>query len=114
MSSAKEWFDILSPEGKVVGKATRDEVHGNPDLLHAVVHVHIINQHGDLFVQKRASNKDMFPDYWDTAVGGHVNSGETIQDTHFTARHLRSWVSSVINSILHLITSCAIRKRANW
>lgn len=79
MSSAKEWFDILSPEGKVVGKATRSEVHGNPDLLHAVVHVHIINQQGDLFVQKRASNKDMFPEYWDTAVGGHVNCGETIQ-----------------------------------
>jgi len=76
----EEWFDVLSPEGEIIGKAPRSAVHGNPELLHAVVHVHIVNSQGELFLQKRASNKDLFPDRWDTAVGGHVSSGETIEN----------------------------------
>ncbi len=74
----EEWFDIVTPDGKVVGKAPRSAVHGNPDLLHPVVHVHIVNSNGELFLQKRADSKDLYPGYWDTAVGGHVSSGESI------------------------------------
>ncbi len=75
----EEWFDLVTPEGKIIGKAPRSAVHGNPDLLHPVVHVHIINGKGELFLQKRADNKDLYPGYWDTAVGGHVSSGESIE-----------------------------------
>ncbi|RMI26774.1 MAG: NUDIX domain-containing protein, partial [Calditrichaeota bacterium] len=73
-----EWFDLVTPEGKVVGRAPRRLVHGNPQLLHPVVHVHILNSRGELFLQKRADTKDLYPGYWDTAVGGHVRSGESI------------------------------------
>ena len=75
----EEWFDIVTPEGKIIGKAPRSVVHGNPELLHPVVHVHIINSNGELFLQKRSETKDVYPGYWDTAVGGHVSSGETIE-----------------------------------
>lgn len=75
----EEWFDLVTPEGKVIGRAPRRTVHGNPDLLHPVVHVHILNSKGELFLQKRARNKDLYPGYWDTAVGGHVSSGESIE-----------------------------------
>lgn len=74
----EEWFDIVTPDGKVIGKAPRSAVHGNPDLLHPVVHVHIVNSNGELYLQKRADSKDLYPGYWDTAVGGHVSSGESI------------------------------------
>lgn len=77
--AGEEWFDIVTPEGKVVGKAPRSVVHGNPDLLHPVVHVHIVNAAGQLFLQKRSPEKDLYPDRWDTAVGGHVSSGESIE-----------------------------------
>ena len=54
---SEEWFDLVTPKGEVVGKAPRSVVHGNPDLLHSVVHVHIINKEGLLYLQKRAVNK---------------------------------------------------------
>jgi len=76
---AQEWFDVVTPDGKIIGRAPRSVVHGNPELLHPVVHVHILNSRGELFLQKRASNKDLYPDKWDTAVGGHVVSGENIE-----------------------------------
>lgn len=75
----EEWFDIVTPQGKVVGKAPRRAVHGNPQLLHAVVHVHIVNSEGKLFLQKRSPEKDLYPERWDTAIGGHVMSGESIE-----------------------------------
>lgn len=75
----EEWFDIVTPQGQVIGKAPRSAVHGNPQLLHPVVHVHIINSRGELFLQKRAETKDLYPGRWDTAVGGHVSSGESIE-----------------------------------
>ncbi|RPH90099.1 MAG: NUDIX domain-containing protein [Calditrichaeota bacterium] len=74
-----EWFDIVTPEGKVVGKAPRSLCHRNPNLLHPVVHVHVFNSRGELWLQKRADDKDIQPGKWDTSVGGHVSSGEKIE-----------------------------------
>lgn len=74
-----EWFDLVTPEGKIVGKAPRSLCHGNPDLLHPVVHVHVFNSKGELWLQKRAENKKIQPGKWDTSVGGHVACGETIE-----------------------------------
>lgn len=73
-----EWFDIVTPQGKVTGKAPRSLCHGNPNLLHPVVHVHVFNSKGELWLQKRHANKTIQPGKWDTSVGGHVSSGETI------------------------------------
>lgn len=77
---AEEWFDIVDKNGKKIGKAPRSEVHGNPNLLHATVHVHVFNKQGLLFMQKRIKTKYLYPAMWDTAVGGHVNSGEAVKD----------------------------------
>jgi len=76
---ADERFDIVDEQGRVIGNATRREVHGNPSLLHRTVHIHVFDDKGRLFLQKRAAGKDLFPGYWDTAVGGHVDSGETVE-----------------------------------
>jgi len=75
----EEWFDLVSEQGKIVGKAPRSAVHGNPDLLHPVVHLHIFNKNGQLYLQKRAKTKKIQPGKWDTAVGGHIHSGEKVE-----------------------------------
>ncbi len=75
-----EWFDIVTPQGKVVGRAPRTLCHGNPNLLHPVVHVHVFNSKGELWLQKRAKSKKIQPGKWDTSVGGHVSSGEKIEE----------------------------------
>lgn len=47
-------------------------------LLHPVVHLHVFNEKGELYLQKRPMWKDIQPGKWDTAVGGHVDFGEDI------------------------------------
>lgn len=74
-----EWFPVVNEEGKILGKATRDQCHSGSMLLHPVVHIHIFNRHRQLFLQKRSQQKDIQPGKWDTAVGGHVDWGESIE-----------------------------------
>lgn len=76
----EEEFPIVDTEGKTIGKATRKECHSGSKLLHPVIHLHIFDAFGRLFLQKRALNKDIQPGKWDTAVGGHVDYGETVED----------------------------------
>jgi len=68
-----EYFPLVDEWGNVIGKATRQECHSGSFLLHPVVHLHILNNRGELYLQKRVMNKDIQPGKWDTSVGGHVD-----------------------------------------
>lgn len=72
-----ELFPVVDETGRVVGHATRGECHDGSRLLHPVVHLHLFNSRGELYLQKRPAWKDIQPGRWDTAVGGHVDYGET-------------------------------------
>ena len=73
----KERFPIVDEEGRVVGAATRGECHNGSKLLHPVVHLHVFNSRGEVYLQKRPEWKDIQPGKWDTSVGGHIDDGET-------------------------------------
>lgn len=75
-----ECLPIVNDEGTVIGKATRGECHGGSLLLHPVVHLHVYNLQGRLFLQHRPKWKDVQPDKWDTAVGGHIDYGENVTE----------------------------------
>ncbi len=77
--SSNELFPIVDPEGRVVGSATREECHSGSMLLHPVVHLHLFNSRGELFMQHRPAWKDIQPNRWDSGVGGHVDFGESVE-----------------------------------
>lgn len=66
----------MDEEGTVVGSATRGECHSGSKLLHPVVHLHVFNSRGEVYLQRRPDWKDIQPGKWDTAVGGHIDYGE--------------------------------------
>lgn len=76
--SPQELLPLVDPAGNVIGKATRTECHNGSMFLHPVVHLHVFNEKGELYLQKRPMWKDIQPGKWDTAVGGHVDFGEDI------------------------------------
>lgn len=76
----REIFPVVDREGRTVGKATRGECHNGSHLLHPVVHLHVFNSKGELYLQRRPDWKDIQPGKWDTAVGGHVDYGESTTD----------------------------------
>jgi isopentenyldiphosphate isomerase/intracellular septation protein A len=75
----EEWLPLVDDKGKIIGQAPRSVVHKNKDLLHPVVHLHVINKDKQLYLQKRPATKLVQPGKWDTAVGGHVAVNETIE-----------------------------------
>lgn len=77
---SQEYFPLVNEEGKTIGKATRKECHSGSKMLHPVVHLHIFNDNGDLYLQKRSIRKDIQPGKWDTAVGGHIDYGESVEE----------------------------------
>lgn len=115
-----EWFPIVSTEGRIIGKATRRQCHSGTKWLHPVVHLHVFNLRGELFLQKRPMHKDIQPGKWDTAVGGHVDYGETIEDalrreaceelriTHFNPQKLGSYIfeSAVEKELVTSFKTC--------
>lgn len=79
--SAPEIFPVVDEDGNTVGTAPRHVCHdGKSFLLHPVIHLHVFNNHGELYLQKRSMNKDIQPGKWDTSVGGHVALGEKAED----------------------------------
>ncbi len=68
----------IDEDGKVLGSITRAEAHSGSRLLHPVVHLHVFNSRGEVYLQKRPEWKDIQPGKWDTSVGGHVDYGEDI------------------------------------
>jgi isopentenyldiphosphate isomerase len=76
-----ELFPVVDEEGNEISVAPRSLCHdGKSKLLHPVVHLHLFNKKGDLFLQKRAMTKDLFPGRWDTSVGGHISPGESVEE----------------------------------
>ena len=73
----EERFPLVDEEGRVIGSATRGECHNGSKLLHPVVHLHVFNSRGEVYLQKRPKWKDIQPGKWDTSVGGHIDYGET-------------------------------------
>lgn len=72
----EEKFDVLNEFGGFTGEiATREEYH-KKGLWHRAVYAFIIDDEGNVLLQKRSANKKLWPNLWDVTVGGHVDSGE--------------------------------------
>jgi len=81
MMQSSEMLPITEESGLVIGQASRKACHTLPQkLLHPVVHLHLLDRYGHIYLQKRAKSKKLYPGYWDFAVAGHVVYGEFLQE----------------------------------
>lgn len=77
-AAAAEMLPLVNSSGEVYAQASRHYCHSGVKPLHPVVHLHIINREGQIYLQQRGAHKSLLPLSWDTAVGGHVSYGEYI------------------------------------
>ncbi len=115
----EEWVPLVDESGKVTGQAPRSMVHNGSKLLHPVVHLHVMNGKGAILLQKRPLNKLIQPGKWDTAVGGHISAGESLEAAlkkeaaeeiglkDFSARlqKMYKWESEVEAELVYLFTT---------
>lgn len=120
----EEWLPVVDEEGKVIGKAPRSACHNGQKILHPVVHLHVFNPKGHIYLQKRPEDKLVQPGKWDTAVGGHISFGESVETalkreayeeiglTDFQARPMASykWETDVEAELVYSYTSYDYKK----
>ena len=74
---SKEYFDVLDKNGNKTGLVKlRSDVHRDGDW-HKAVHIWIINENGDILLQRRCATKDSNPNMLDISCAGHLSAGES-------------------------------------
>ena len=70
-----ELLDIVDENNMLTGKQENREVVHKEGLYHREVSIWIMNEKGELLLQKRAPTKKQSPNKW-AITGGHVTAGE--------------------------------------
>lgn len=73
-----EYFEVFGDDGACLGQVLRGEVH-RLGLWHRSVHCFVWNSRGEMLLQRRAPDKDLYAGCWDYAVGEHLKAGESWQ-----------------------------------
>ena len=75
-NSPEEMVEEVSLQGEVLRLVTRRQMRAE-GLCHRSVFVAIVSHNGDLLVHHRSESKDLWPGWWDVAVGGVLAPGES-------------------------------------
>ncbi|MFG6502544.1 isopentenyl-diphosphate Delta-isomerase [Microbacterium sp. P05] len=78
--TATEYVVLLDDEGRQIGRAPKDSVHGTDTALHLAFSCHVVNDDGDVLVTRRALDKKTWPGVWTNSFCGHPGPDETITD----------------------------------
>ena len=71
-----EYLEIVDEENNLTGKTEeRDIVHAK-GIWHREIAVWIMNEKGEILLQKRSPNKKQGANNWSTSCAGHVDIGE--------------------------------------
>ena len=57
MDNKNEEFPIVDEMGNILGAVTRGHAHDGSKILHPVVHLHVFNSRGDLYLQHRPAGR---------------------------------------------------------
>lgn len=124
-----EYFDVLDENGNKTGKIKlRKDVHRDGDW-HRVAHIWIINDRGEILLQRRCATKDSNPNMLDISVGGHLSAGDNslngavreikeeigldvdpsdlifVKTIKYSARYTESFINNQFNDIYFLRTN---------
>ena len=74
-----ELIEIVDENGNFTGQVMDKEEAHDKNLLHNEVGIFIINDKGEVLLQKRSANKRFSPNKWGLCAG-HVDAYETLED----------------------------------
>ncbi|MCX6730751.1 MAG: NUDIX domain-containing protein [Candidatus Roizmanbacteria bacterium] len=80
MDVQDEQFIVVNEKDEVVGYKTRYECHHDRSLIHRAINIALFNAKGQLVMQKRSIQKDLYPGYYALSCTGHVSKGETYEE----------------------------------
>jgi len=101
MTEAEEVYSVVDGRDRVIGSAPRRILHsGGSKLIHRAVHVFVVNDRGEIAVQKRSVRKDRYGGLYGSSASGHVEAGETYRKA--AERELSEELPSVSGRLLRV------------
>ncbi|MEM7403748.1 MAG: NUDIX domain-containing protein [Pseudomonadota bacterium] len=76
--SSDELVQLVDADNQLAGAAPRWRVR-TEGLYHRATYLFVFNTAGELFLQRRAETKDLYPGFYDACAGGVVVAGETYE-----------------------------------
>lgn len=77
---ADELMDVCDENNNIIGQGMKSEIL-RKGLWHRTARVFIYNSAGEILIQLRGKDKELYPDRWDVGAAGHVAAGENYIDT---------------------------------
>lgn len=72
-------IDFVDDEDQVIGTGSKAEAQ-EKGLRHRVVRISLEDSAGNILLQKRHPEKELYPGCWDTAAAGHVDRSEDYRE----------------------------------
>lgn len=70
-----EYFDETNEKGEATGRVvSRQDAH-KYGYRHNVIHIWIVNDKGEILLQRRSKYKDSYPNMYDVSCAGHIEAG---------------------------------------
>lgn len=72
-------YPIVNEKDEIIGEMDKKEAYAKSQMLRSSV-ILVFNDKNELFLQKRAANKDRYPSYYCASAAGHVEPGESYEE----------------------------------
>lgn len=76
-----ELLTEVDQNNNVIGPIARKIAHNAPQKFYRTIAVLVFNDQNQVLLQQRSATKDLYPNCWDLSVGGHVDFGQTYEET---------------------------------
>ncbi len=92
-----EQLIVINDQDEIIDYRSRSDCHSDPSLLHRTVGAVILNDSGEILLQKRSKTKDMDPGFWGISAAGHVSRGQT--DEEAVKREVKEELGVVVDFV---------------
>jgi len=99
-----EILEIVDSYDNVIGTGTRGEIH-RKGFFHRAVHLFVFNPAGQVYIQRRSCSKDRHPGKLDSSAAGHVDPGETYEETAIRELREELGIQAEVKEILRVPAS---------
>ena len=70
---------LVDSKNSVLGTAPKDVCHDGDGILHRAFSIFVFNNRMELLLQKRATEKRLWPGYWSNSCCGHPGLNESLE-----------------------------------
>jgi isopentenyl-diphosphate delta-isomerase type 1 len=103
-STDNDILEMVDSHDKVIGRGTRGEIHRR-GFFHRAVHMFVFNPAGQIYIQRRSRSKDRHPGKLDSSAAGHVDPGETYEETAIRELQEELGIQAEVKEILRVSAS---------